>query len=59
MHKGSLSPFTVYKIKQGKLWGGWKVSRKLENSDFLFYLLDDTEEKEDEDVTLVNRVEKK
>ena len=35
------------------------MSRKLGNSDFLFYLLDDTEEKEDEDVTLVNRVEKK
>ena len=59
MHIGSLSPFTVYKIKQDKLWGGRKVSRKLENSDFLFYLLDDTEEKEDDDVTLVNRVEKK
>ena len=57
MHIGSLSPFTVYKIKQDKLWGGRKVSRKLENSDF--YLLDDTEEKEDDDVTLVNRVEKK
>ena len=36
MHIGSLSPFTVYKIKQEKLWGGRKVSRKLENSDFLF-----------------------
>ena len=36
MHIGSLSPFTVYKIKQDKLWGGWKVSRKLENSDILF-----------------------
>ena len=58
MHKGSLSPFTVYKIKQGKLWGGWKVSRKLEIVTF-FYLLDDTEEEEDDDVTLVNRAEKK
>ena len=36
MHIGSLSPFTVYKIKQDKLWGGRKVSRKLENRDFLF-----------------------